>query len=200
MLARSRPMHPACFGETALMHVLAHKSGHTFTQIGTQTLLLFAGLGLAIAAYRARDARLLGHPRIASRALGLLAAAALILAVVIPPMLGIKIAKVRPTTNAKIIIVYPRAQQVLRGNPATVHIRVRVAGARVVTQTSTHLTPDKGHIHLYLDGMLVGMAYTTSATVDAEPGSHRLKAEFVAVDHGPFNPPVTAWVIFRVTP
>ena len=182
------------------MHVLAHKSGHTFAQSGAETLLLFACLGLALAAYWVRDVRILGRPRIASWALGLLAGAALVLAFVVPSMLGIKIASVRPSTNARIIIVSPRPQQVLHGNPATVRIRMRVEGARVVTQTSAHLTPDKGHIHLYLDGMLVGMAYATSATVDAEPGSHRLKAEFVAVDHGPFNPPVTAWVTFRVTP
>jgi hypothetical protein len=123
-----------------------------------------------------------------------------VLAFVVPSMLGIKIASVRPWTNAKITILYPQPRQVLRGNPATIRVRLRVEGARVVSATSTHLVPDKGHIHLYLDGALVTMAYATSTTIDAYPDSHRLEAQFVALDHGPFNPPVTAWVTFRVIP
>jgi len=178
--------------------VLADGSGHTLGQNGVETLLLLAGVGLAWAAVRVRDVRILGRPGPASWAVGVLAIAALVLAFVVPSMLGIKIASVRPSTNAKISIVSPRPQQVLRGNPAAVPVRLRVTGARIVTQTSTHLTPDKGHIHLYLDGMLAAMAYTTSTTIYASSGSHRLEAQFVAVDHGPFSPPVTAWVTFRV--
>jgi hypothetical protein len=131
---------------------------------------------------------------------GVLAVAALVLAFVVPSMLGIKIASVRPSTNAKITILSPRPHQVLRGDPVTIQVRLRVTGARIVTQTSTHLSPDKGHIHLYLDGMLVTMAYATSTTIEASPHIHRLRAEFVAVDHGPFSPPVTASVTFRVIP
>jgi hypothetical protein len=182
------------------MHVLAHAGGHTLKQAGAETLLLFACLGLAWAAFRARDVRLFGRPQLASRALALMAGAALVLAFVVPSMLGTKIASVRPSTNARILILSPQPHQALRGDPATVRVRLRVQGARVVTQTSTHLAPDKGHIHLYLDGSLLTMAYATTTTVEADPGSHRLKAEFVAVDHGPFRPPVTASVTFRVVP
>jgi hypothetical protein len=182
------------------MHVLAHAGGHTLRQNTVETLLLLAGVGLVVAAVRVRDVRIFGRRGPASWAAGALAVAALVLAFVVPSMLGIKIAPVRPSTNATITIVSPRPGQVLRGNPATVHIRLRVDGARIVTQTSAHLTPDKGHIHLYLDGMLAGMAYATSTTIDASPGSHRLQAQFVAVDHGPFSPPVTASVTFRVIP
>jgi hypothetical protein len=178
--------------------VLAHGSGHTLAQNGVETLLLLASLGLAWAAFRVRDVRIFGRPGPASWAVGMLAVAALVLAFVVPSMLGIKIASVRPSTNAKITILSPKPQQVLRGNPATVQVRLRVEGARIVTQTSTHLAPDKGHIHLYLDGLLVTMAYATSTTIYPYPGSHRLEAQFVAVDHGPFSPPVTAWVSFRV--
>jgi hypothetical protein len=31
-------------------------------------------------------------------------------------------------------------------------------------------------------------------------GTHTLRAEFVALDHGPFRPPVIAEVTFAVTP
>ena len=182
------------------MHVLAHAGGHTLKQASAETLLLFACLGFGWGAYRVWEVHLFGRPRIASWAMGLLASAALGLAFVVPSMLGIKIASVRPSTNARIVILSPRPHQVLDGTPATVRVRLRVQRARVVTQTSTHLTANTGHIHLYVDGMLVTMAYATAATIEASPGSHRLKAEFVAVDHGPFRPPVTASVSFRVVP
>jgi hypothetical protein len=182
------------------MHVLAHAGGHTLGQNIIETLLLLASAGLALAAVGVRNMRVFGRAGPASWAVGMLAVAALVLAFVVPSMLGIKIASVRPSTHAKITILSPRPHQVLRGDPATVRVRLRVTGARVVTQTSTHLSPDKGHIHLYLDGMLVTMAYATSTTIEASPDIHRLRADFVAVDHGPFSPPVTASVTFRVTP
>ena len=182
-----------------MTHVLAHGSGQTLLQASTETLLLFVCLGLVSAAYWLRGTRLFGRPRLASWILGVTAGAALVLAFVVPAMLGVKIASVRPSTNAKIAILSPRPGLVLHGNPAVVQVRLRVQGARVVTQISTQLSPDRGHIHLYLDGMLVNMAYETSTTIQAYPGSHRLEAEFVAVDHGPFRPAVTASVTFRVS-
>jgi hypothetical protein len=183
-----------------LMHVLAHAGGHTLGQNSVETLLLLASAGLALAAVRVRGVRIFGRPGLASWAVGMLAVAALALAFVVPSRLGTKIASVRPSTNAEITILSPRPHQVLRGNPAAIRVRLRVTGARIVTQTSTHLSPDKGHVHLYLDGMLAAMAYATSTTIYASPGRHRLEAQFVAVDHGPFSPPVTASVTFRVIP
>jgi hypothetical protein len=182
------------------MHVLAHAGGHTLGQNIVETLLLLASIAIACAAVRLRNVRVFGRAGPASWTMGMLAVAALVLAFVVPSMLGIKIASVRPSTNAKITILSPRPHQVLRGDPVTIQVRLRVTGARIVTQTSTHLSPDKGHIHLYLDGMLVTMAYATSTTIEASPHIHRLRAEFVAVDHGPFSPPVTASVTFRVIP
>lgn len=180
--------------------ILADGSGQTLPQKGVETLLLLGCLGLVWAAVRVRDVRLLGRPRIASRALAVMAVAALALAFVIPSMLGVKIASLRPSTNASVTILSPKPQQVLRGNPATVRVRLRLVGARIVSETSTHLVPDKGHIHLYLDGELLTMTYATSTTIYAYPDSHRLEAQFVAVDHGPFSPPVTASVRFTVVP
>ncbi len=182
------------------MHVLAHAGGHTLGQNIIETVLLLASAGLALAAVGVRNVRIFGRAGSASWALGILAVAALVLAFVVPSMLGIKIASVRPSTYAKITILSPRPHQVLRGDPATIRVRLRLTGARIVAQTSTHLSPDKGHIHLYLDGMLVTMAYATSTTIDASPDIHSLRAQFVAVDHAPFSPPVTASVTFRVIP
>ena len=180
--------------------VLADGIGQTLTQKGVQTLLLLGCLGLAWAAIRVRDVRVFGRSRYASRALALLATAALVMAFVVPSRLGTKIASVRPSTPASITILYPWPRQVLRGNPATVRIRLRLAGARVVSYTSAHLVPDRGHIHLYLDGTIVATTYGTSTTVHAYPADHRITVHFVAVDHGPFSPPVTASVRFTVVP
>lgn len=45
-----------------------------------------------------------------------------------------------------------------------------------------------------------GNQVSYSGRSDHPPGAYRLEAEFVAVDHGPFDPPVTASVTFRVVP
>ena len=68
----------------------------------------------------------------------------------------------------------------------------------MVRFTSRHLVPDEGHVHLYVDGALVSMAYTLQRTVSVLPGHHDLQAEFVAVDHGPFDPRVLDSVSFQV--
>ena len=63
--------------------------------------------------------------------------------------------------------------------------------------TSLHLVPDTGHIHLYLDGHLESVTGVT-ARISVPPGRHTLEAEFVALDHLPFRPRVTATVTFDV--
>jgi hypothetical protein len=58
--------------------------------------------------------------------------------------------------------------------------------------------PNVGHIHLYLDGKLISKSPRLRDKVDVGPGAHRIEAEFVAGDHGPFNPRVRAMVSFTV--
>ena len=48
---------------------------------------------------------------------------------------------------------------------------------------------------MFVDGAIVSMTYGTEQRVPIgglDPGPHVLQAEFVAADHGPFDPRVTA--------
>src|SRR5207248_7185572 len=103
-----------------------------------------------------------------------------------------------PSSPATLGILQPTAAQVLHGDPATLDVRLSLRDARIVPFTSTKLTPDTGHIHLYLDGALVSMTYGLTQRLPVRPGRHTLLAEFVAVDHAPFDPRVEATVRFTV--
>jgi hypothetical protein len=102
----------------------------------------------------------------------------------------------RPSTEATLTIVSPEDGDVLG---SSVDVAIELDGARVVSQTSTDLRPDEGHIHVLLDDELVSMTDGLEQTLrDVEPGLHILKVEFVANDHAPFDPRVIEAVAFEV--
>jgi hypothetical protein len=103
----------------------------------------------------------------------------------------------RPSSPAKLTIVSPRNGQVVKG--ATVHVRLRLKGARIVRPTTQHITPTTGHVHVYLDDKIISMNYGLSDTIQSvSPGTHVLRVEFVASDHLPFDPRVVSNAVFRV--
>lgn len=103
----------------------------------------------------------------------------------------------RPSSPAKLEILSPKNGATVRG--PTVHVRVRLTGARIVPATTTHITPTQGHLHVYLDGKIVSMNFSTNATIpNVSPGQHLLKVEFVASDHLPFEPRVIVGSVFLV--
>jgi hypothetical protein len=105
---------------------------------------------------------------------------------------------VRPSSTASLTIVSPTPSQVIKGS--TLHVKLRLEGGTVVKQTSTNLTPDTGHIHLSIDSKVISILAGLEQDIpDLKPGPHLLTAEFVAVDHGIFNPRVIQTVTFRVT-
>ena len=104
--------------------------------------------------------------------------------------------QVRPRSTAALRILSPVPGAVVTGR--TLQVRLQLAGAAVTPETSTHLTPDRGHIHLILDGRVVSMAYGVEQDVPVTPGDHLLQAEFVATDHFPFNPRVVTSATFTV--
>jgi hypothetical protein len=159
--------------------------------------LFFAGMGAAWGAYRLVTEPARGRHRAAGIGLGVVAFGCFGVATALPLIVHATPTLVRPSTTGRLEFLSPREGQVLRGDPATVEVRLRLRGGRIVPISSLHLIPNAGHIHLYLDGSLRSMTGLQS-TFTARPGPHRLQAEFVAVDHGPFRPRVLAAVSFRV--
>jgi hypothetical protein len=113
-----------------------------------------------------------------------------------PQTPGLPPAGPRPASTAAVAIVSPAPGERISG--ATLHVRIQLTGATIVPQTSASLSPDKGHIHLSIDGRVVSMAYGIEQDVPVSPGTHLLTAEFVATDHFPFNPRVIKTVTFDV--
>ncbi len=113
------------------------------------------------------------------------------------PTAGLASLGPRPSSPAVVGIVSPVSGAHVTGT--TVHVVLSLTGAQIVPATTTAITPTTGHVHLYVDNSLVSMNYGLEQDIPVTPGSHVLKAEFVAADHAPFNPRVvSAEVIFTV--
>jgi hypothetical protein len=103
----------------------------------------------------------------------------------------------RPSSPARLTIVSPRNGQTVHGDRP--EVRLDLTGARIVSQTTTHIQGDEGHIHLIVDGKLVNMNYRLSQRLpELTPGTHVLQVEFVAADHSPFEPRVLTQSAFTV--
>ena len=103
----------------------------------------------------------------------------------------------RPASPATVEILQPTPSSTVTGT--SVHVVLKLTGATIVSQTTTEIRPDQGHLHLYVNNVLVSMNYGLEQDIPVQPGTIDLKAEFVASDHAPFNPRVWAPdVIFTV--
>ena len=110
----------------------------------------------------------------------------------------------RPASTGKLKFLAPKqGSSIARDN---VRVRLELTGAHVSHESSGAVTPDAGHIHLALDGrvltLMAGLDVVLSELPDAEEiasGPHILEAEFVAMDHGVFDPRVIAQVTFTAT-
>jgi hypothetical protein len=105
----------------------------------------------------------------------------------------------RPSSTATITIVSPKTGETIAGG--SVHVKLDLQGGKITKVVSTNLKPNEGHIHLRLDGRTITLLGSLEETIpDVTPGPHLLEAEFVASDHGPFNPRVISSVTFTVAP
>jgi hypothetical protein len=170
-------------------------------------LLLTAGLwtGWAVVS-RVRGTGFPGMPVAAAWGLGALAVALLVSALIVPralfprtPLATPTPGADRPASTASLAIDEPRPDREVDGEELDVVMKLE--GGTIVDATSTRLEPDTGHIHLSLDGRVVSMTYGLVQVIDLRglaPGEHTLEAEFVAADHGPFEPRVTDTITFRI--
>jgi hypothetical protein len=94
----------------------------------------------------------------------------------------------RPSSPAIVAIVQPTPNEQVTGT--TVHVVISLKNATIVPATTTNISPDTGHVHLYVDNVLVSMNYGLTQDLPVHPGTYVLKAEFVAADHAPFDPRV----------
>jgi hypothetical protein len=105
----------------------------------------------------------------------------------------------RPTSTAKLTILAPRNGQTLSRHAP--EVRLGLAGAKIISHTTTRIRPDQGHIHLLVDGKLVAMNYGLNEKLPTlTPGQHLVQVEFVAADHAPFDPRVLTQAAFTVKP
>jgi hypothetical protein len=106
----------------------------------------------------------------------------------------------QPSTNAELLIIAPRAGQVLAA--ADVELRLRLIGGTLADTATTELPPDEGHIHVLVNDKLIAMTSGLELQVPPDQlrvGTNTIQAEFVANNHLPFAPPrVIADVIFEV--
>lgn len=160
--------------------------------------LFLAGTAAAFGAYWVRSHPPTRLPRTATMSLAVVAVGCLLVGTIYPVLVGAQPSLTRPSTTGRLTIVSPRQDQEFRGDPASIPVELQLDGAAVVPLSSLRLTPNEGHIHLYLDGSLVSMTAGLTARITASPGSHQLRAEFVAVDHLPFDPAVSTTVTFSV--
>ncbi|HYZ92326.1 MAG TPA: hypothetical protein VFA34_08025 [Actinomycetota bacterium] len=103
----------------------------------------------------------------------------------------------RPSSSATVEIIEPQPNAVVSGD--TIDIRVKLTGGRVVKEVSRNLNETEGHLHVSVDGAILSQTYGLSQEIDApKPGKHLLQVEFVAKDHGPFEPRVLTSSPFEV--
>jgi hypothetical protein len=184
---------------TGRLGVLAHRSlpgPAPFVATGLFLVAMAAGFGAWWLFTNQPDAL----RRATAIGLVVVASACALAGTALPLFLGAKPSFERPSSSARLSFLSPSPGEVIAGDPAAITVDLRLVGAKVVPLSSFHLVPNEGHIHLYLDGSLVSMTSNLLTHVTAAPGHHELRAEFVAVDHAPFQPRVIATVAFSVQP
>ena len=104
----------------------------------------------------------------------------------------------RPSSPVKVSILEPAVGAMLTGD--TLRVSVELDGGTIVKEASRDLTPTtEGHLHVSVDGAILSQTYGETQSLEMpEPGNHLLQVEFVAKDHGPFDPRLIESAPFEV--
>jgi hypothetical protein len=184
------------------MALLAHAG--TPDELVTELLVVGGGFMAWTASKRLRDQ---GSVRLSRPAAWLLLGGSVVVlasAFVVPAKLmkPPRPAAIRPASVASLAIDEPTPGEHVSGS--ALGVTIELIDGKIVPTSTTRLTPDTGHLHLYIDDRLVSMG--SGGLRESVPigglvaGSHRLRVEFVAADHGPFEPRVQATVAFVKDP
>ena len=73
----------------------------------------------------------------------------------------------RPSSPARLRVTSPNGAEVHGG---TAHIALDLRHATITSATSTDIRPDVGHVHLYVDNVLVSMNYGLEQDLPVRPG------------------------------
>jgi uncharacterized membrane protein len=181
----------------AIPRLIAH--GGRPDELVAQILVLATIVVGWVGIVRVRGQRFARMPRAAGWLLVGLAAVLLTFAILVPTVIWRTPAPAvdRPESTAVVRIAAPVEGQ--RVSTATLGVVTEIRGATVVDGSATEVTPDTGHVHVYLDDRLMSMAYAPEQEIAIDwlsPGPHVLRVEFVAADHGAFEPPVETSVTF----
>ncbi len=105
----------------------------------------------------------------------------------------------RPATSATLQILTPAPNAVVTGSDVDLDMRLQHAKVAPAYQVGGKVRPDRGHIHVSVDGQVTQMFYGVVQKIpNLKPGKHTIQAEFVASDHLPFSNRVVAAVTFEV--
>jgi hypothetical protein len=96
-----------------------------------------------------------------------------------------------PSSSATVSVVRPaEGAEVDAGKPLP--IVVRLEGGEIATSPAD---TSGGHLHLYVDGKLQQMPYSTRTEVTLPAGPHELRVEYVDNRHLSFTPEVS-WTVY----
>ena len=180
------------------MALLAHAG--TPDELVTELLVVGGGFMAWIASKRLRNRGAVRMSRSGAWLLLAGAVAVLASALVLPAKLmrPPRPAAIRPASIASLAIDEPTPGEHVSGS--ALGVTLDLMGGKIVPASTTKLTPDTGHLHLFIDGRLMSMGsggLRESLPIDGlVAGTHRLRVEFVAADHGPFEPRVQVTVAF----
>ena len=182
------------------MPVLAH--GGRPDELVAEILILAAIVVAWVGVARLRGKGFAWMPRGAGWALVIGAVGLAALAILVPTLIWKDPAPAadRPSSTATLEIVAPVEGQQVAGR--FLDVVTELTGATVVDAGATAVTPNTGHVHVYVDDQLMSMAYAPEQQIPIdflERGPHVVRVEFVAADHGAFDPPVAESVTFVKT-